>query len=255
MALIHIGNKSFELLHENRNGWNLEAFRDRYSEVLDRYDYIIGDWGYNQLRLKGFFRDNTPKAPKDSLYSSMTDYVNEYCNFGCAYFVVEKKHMSKAEQEQAYLDEDSDLQQHSTDDADKLLLEEPTELTIPSEQKNDQITLAAENPAQQGQAQTLPKQRSNQHDSKQGKERRAERKQEEKEGKASRKADAKNEEKAEERGEGKPKKEYYYRKGQRYRKSNKQDGAKAANHKQEQGQTVSKQPTHTNNNELEYSKT
>lgn len=97
MALIHIGGKSYEIVHENRNGWNPEAFRDRYSEVLERYDYIVGDWGYNQLRLKGFFRDNHSKATKDSNFSGMPDYINEYCNFGCAYFVLEKKESNKKE--------------------------------------------------------------------------------------------------------------------------------------------------------------
>lgn len=88
--MIVIGNKSYEVLKDHRNGWNLEAFRERYSEVLDRYDYIVGDWGYNQLRLKGFYRDNHPKAAKDSTFSSMSDYINEYCNFGCAHFVLQK---------------------------------------------------------------------------------------------------------------------------------------------------------------------
>ncbi|MCJ8014350.1 YutD family protein [Paenibacillus sp. KQZ6P-2] len=88
--MILIGGKSYELLKDHKNGWNPEAFRDRYSEVLDRYDYIIGDWGYNQLRLKGFFRDKHPKSNKDSAYSGMLDYINEYCNFGCAYFVLQK---------------------------------------------------------------------------------------------------------------------------------------------------------------------
>lgn len=89
--MIHIGGKSYELMHENRNGWNPEAFRNRYSEVLERYDYIIGDWGYNQLRLKGFFQDGHQKAGKDSNFSTISDYINEYCNFGCAYFILEKK--------------------------------------------------------------------------------------------------------------------------------------------------------------------
>ncbi|WP_336774676.1 YutD family protein [Paenibacillus sp. MMO-58] len=88
--MIQIGGKIYELIHENRNGWNADAFKDRYSEVLERYDFIIGDWGYSQLRLKGFFRDNHMKATKDSAYSGMSDYINEYCNFGCAYFVLEK---------------------------------------------------------------------------------------------------------------------------------------------------------------------
>lgn len=105
MALIHIGGKSYELVHENRDGWNAEAFRNRYSEVLEKYDYIIGDWGYNQLRLKGFFQDGNGKATKDSTFSYASDYINEYCNFGCAYFVLEKKSGGRIEPG----DEDLDL--------------------------------------------------------------------------------------------------------------------------------------------------
>ncbi|WP_195575722.1 YutD family protein [Paenibacillus sp. 1001270B_150601_E10] len=88
--MIFIGGKTYELVQEHRTAWNPEVFRDRYSEVLDRYDYIVGDWGYNQLRLKGFFKDNHPKSTKDSSVSSIMDYINEYCNFGCAYFILEK---------------------------------------------------------------------------------------------------------------------------------------------------------------------
>ncbi|WP_246070470.1 YutD-like domain-containing protein [Paenibacillus kobensis] len=90
MGTILIGGKRYELIVDHKNGWNPSAFRDRYSDVLERYDYIIGDWGYNQLRLKGFFRDNNPKGTKDSYISGLVDYINEYCNFGCAYFVIHR---------------------------------------------------------------------------------------------------------------------------------------------------------------------
>ncbi|WP_074083802.1 MULTISPECIES: YutD family protein [Paenibacillus] len=94
--MIVIGGKGYELVLDHKDGWNPEAFRGRYSEVLDRYDYIIGDWGYSQLRLKGFYRDNHPKVNRDTAISGMVDYINEYCNFGCAYFVLHKlKEMPK----------------------------------------------------------------------------------------------------------------------------------------------------------------
>ncbi|GKU76023.1 YutD family protein [Paenibacillus sp. L3-i20] len=109
MALIHIGGKSYELVHENRSGWNPEAFRNRFSEVLERYDYIIGDWGYNQLRLKGFFKDNHQKATKDSTFSAISDYINEYCNFGCAYFILEKQLGGRKEPNDDDMDLDLDL--------------------------------------------------------------------------------------------------------------------------------------------------
>jgi Uncharacterized protein conserved in bacteria len=88
--LINIGGRIFELVLDHKGGWNPEAFRERYSEVLDRYDYVIGDWGYNQLRLKGFFRDDHPKATKDTAIGHLVDYLHEYCNFGCAYFVLRR---------------------------------------------------------------------------------------------------------------------------------------------------------------------
>lgn len=116
MSLIHIGGKSYELIHENRNGWNPEAFRNRYSEVLERYDYIIGDWGYNQLRLKGFFKDNHQKATKDSTFSAASDYINEYCNFGCAYFILEKKLGDRREPNE----EDLDLELDYGDDSPRI---------------------------------------------------------------------------------------------------------------------------------------
>ncbi len=99
--MIHIANRTYEVVVDHKNGWKPEAFRERYSEVLDRYDYIVGDWGYNQLRLRGYFKDTHPKATKETSISNVEDYLNEYCNFGCAYFIIEKvnsKHQHREHQ-------------------------------------------------------------------------------------------------------------------------------------------------------------
>jgi uncharacterized protein YutD len=88
--MFHFNDKTYQIVHEHKDAWNAEAFRERYSEVLDRYDYIVGDWGYSQLRLKGFYKDNSPKANRDTTIYSLQDYLNEYCNFGCAYFIIER---------------------------------------------------------------------------------------------------------------------------------------------------------------------
>ncbi len=88
--MILVGGKAYELIQEHKDAWKPEAFKERYSEVLDRYDYIVGDWGYNQLRLKGFFKDGSNKGPKEAAIASVQDYIQEYCNFGCAYFILER---------------------------------------------------------------------------------------------------------------------------------------------------------------------
>ncbi len=88
--MITVQNQFFELVKEERNGFNEEAFKERYSEILNKYDFIVGDWGYNQLRLRGFFDDQNQKATYDTKISTLEEYIFEYCNFGCAYFVLKK---------------------------------------------------------------------------------------------------------------------------------------------------------------------
>lgn len=88
--MITVQNQIFELIKEEKNGFNEEAFKERYSEILNKYDFIVGDWGYNQLRLRGFFDDQNQKATYDTKISTLEEYIFEYCNFGCAYFVLKK---------------------------------------------------------------------------------------------------------------------------------------------------------------------
>ncbi|KAA0545357.1 DUF1027 domain-containing protein [Bacillus sp. BGMRC 2118] len=88
--MFQINHLTYEILEDYREGFNEEALRGRYSEILNKYDYIVGDWGYNQLRLKGFFDDHNQKATYDTKISTLKEYLYEYCNFGCAYFVLRK---------------------------------------------------------------------------------------------------------------------------------------------------------------------
>ncbi|MBM7713987.1 uncharacterized protein YutD [Bacillus thermophilus] len=88
--MIVVQNKQYELIEEFKDGFNEEAFKARFSEILSKYDYIVGDWGYGQLRLKGFFSDDNQKASFDTKISTLLEYLYEYCNYGCAYFVLKR---------------------------------------------------------------------------------------------------------------------------------------------------------------------
>jgi uncharacterized protein YutD len=88
--MITIDRWDYEVLTDYREAFKEEAVQERYSEILNKYDYILGDWGYGQLRLKGFFDDKNQKATYDTKVSTLQDYLYEYCNFGCAYFILKK---------------------------------------------------------------------------------------------------------------------------------------------------------------------
>lgn len=83
-------NTEYELIKDFRDGFQKDPLLERFSEVLIKYDYILGDWGYGQLRLKGFFDDRNPKATYETKISTVEDYLYEYCNFGCAHFILKK---------------------------------------------------------------------------------------------------------------------------------------------------------------------
>ncbi|MCD2257239.1 YutD family protein [Agrilactobacillus fermenti] len=85
-----INGVDYELVVNYKDAFNLDALNERYSEVLNKYDYILGDWGYDQLRLRGFYQDGNHHANRDQLIGTVQDYLYEYCNFGCAYFIVKR---------------------------------------------------------------------------------------------------------------------------------------------------------------------
>lgn len=88
--MITVGGRRYQLVLDHKQAFDKDKFAERYMDILDKYDYIVGDWGYEQLRLRGFYKDDNRRATKDQLISTLEDYLYEYCNFGCAYFVLER---------------------------------------------------------------------------------------------------------------------------------------------------------------------
>ncbi len=85
-----VGERPYKLIVNHRDAFEAEKLGERYSDILNRYDYVVADWGYDQLRLKGFFRAENKRVPADQKITALEDYLYEFCNFGCAYFVLER---------------------------------------------------------------------------------------------------------------------------------------------------------------------
>lgn len=86
-----IKEEPYQLVLNYREGFDLLAFENRYQEYFEKFDFIVGDWGFEQLRLRGFYQIGQAKVPKDQTIDFLADYLNEYCNFGCRYFVLAKE--------------------------------------------------------------------------------------------------------------------------------------------------------------------
>jgi uncharacterized protein YutD len=82
-----INDHKYELDTDHTDGFDFNEFVRRYNPALSQYDYIIGDWGYGKLRLRGFFNDDRTET-SGPFISSLNDYILEDVNFGAAYFVI-----------------------------------------------------------------------------------------------------------------------------------------------------------------------
>ena len=80
---VMIDDVHYEIVEDYRDGFNIEALNERYNDIFERYDYIVGDWGHEKLRLKGFFKHSHKLATPDRDIDYLQEYLLEYCNFGC----------------------------------------------------------------------------------------------------------------------------------------------------------------------------
>ena len=87
---VEIEGNNYEIITDNREGYDKDEFINRYTDYFSDYDYIVGDWSYGKLRLKGFYDDNNKKAIKINKISLLDKYLEENCAYGCKYFVAKK---------------------------------------------------------------------------------------------------------------------------------------------------------------------
>lgn len=103
--VVTIGDKVFHLIHNYRDGFNQEKLEQRYSDIFAKYDYLVGDWGHEQLRLKGFFSSSRKKMPDELKISHLEDYIKEYMNFGAAFFVLKRMRSKDIKRDEAFVGE------------------------------------------------------------------------------------------------------------------------------------------------------
>lgn len=85
-----IENTEYEIIKDFREGFNKEDYINRCTDYFFPYDYIVGDYAYGKLRLKGFYDDKNPKSTKINKYSNVDKYIKDNCAYGCKYFIAKK---------------------------------------------------------------------------------------------------------------------------------------------------------------------
>lgn len=88
--MVEVGEYKYEIIENKREAFNEEEFIHLFTDYFYDFDYIVGDYAYSKLRLKGFYDDNNKKSKKMNKISTKEDYIKENCAYNCKYFVLKK---------------------------------------------------------------------------------------------------------------------------------------------------------------------
>ena len=90
MKKIVLNDLEFEIVENIDNCFDLELFKSLYTDYFYEYDYILGDYAYNKLRLKGFCDKSNKKFNNINDFKDKDKYLKEQCAYKCKYFVLKK---------------------------------------------------------------------------------------------------------------------------------------------------------------------
>ena len=85
---IILENNNYSILENKNDCLNLEELKNLYTDYFESYDYILGDYAYNKLRLKGFCCKNNKKFNDINDINTKDKYLKELCAYECNYFLI-----------------------------------------------------------------------------------------------------------------------------------------------------------------------
>lgn len=88
---IELNNSTYLILENKNDCLNIEELNLKYTDYFYEYDYILGDYSYNKLRLKGFCCETNKKFNKINDIKIKDNYLKELCAYNCNYFLIKKE--------------------------------------------------------------------------------------------------------------------------------------------------------------------
>lgn len=95
MKEIVLNNINYEVMKDVRNGYVKDEVVSKVTDYFNNFDYIVGDWAYGKLRLKGFYNKNNKNCKDFNNIELLEKYLKENCAYNCKYFVLKKVYKNK----------------------------------------------------------------------------------------------------------------------------------------------------------------
>ncbi len=87
---IIINNVKYEVIKNVGDAIDVTELEAKVTDYFDDFDYILGDYAYGKLRLKGFNnKENKNFKPYNDI-ATLDEYIENHCAYGCRHFVISK---------------------------------------------------------------------------------------------------------------------------------------------------------------------
>lgn len=94
MKNIVLNEKEYKLIRDYKNAFDLTELVEKVTDYFDDFDYIVGDYSYDKLRLKGFYDKKNKNVKEFNDFEKVDQYLKNFCSHECRYFILEKKDKS-----------------------------------------------------------------------------------------------------------------------------------------------------------------
>ncbi len=87
---ITINDVTYEVIKNEKDAIDEETLKEKITDYFEPFDYIVGDWAYGKVRLKGFNNKSNKGFKKINDIDMVNEYIEKYCAYGCRYFIIKK---------------------------------------------------------------------------------------------------------------------------------------------------------------------
>lgn len=88
--IIEIDKLKYKIIREKNDCFNIDEIKDLYTDYFEKYDYILGDYSYDKLRLKGFCDKENISFNSINDINKVDEYIENYCSYKANYFLIKK---------------------------------------------------------------------------------------------------------------------------------------------------------------------
>ena len=81
---------NYNLIKDYRDGFEEEIVKEEMTDYFNDFDYVVGDWTYSKVRLKGFYDKTNKKVKNLNNYENVEKYLVENCAPNARYFILKK---------------------------------------------------------------------------------------------------------------------------------------------------------------------